>query len=177
MKLGLKFSQNRMYNSRVIQLCQKKNPRWMFSEFPVSEHSALLHLWLWSLYTKFREDQPIGSKVIGIFVSHWNAWSRGGSIFKIFDPLKAPPLPKWVLLTHYSSKSVQRFGLYPDWWTPKNDEHVGYAPGKTRRSIFLNWHTNSGMTSGHLCQFLLNFLKRYRGSKLQPSQCCHWQGP
>jgi len=79
-KLGLKFNDNRICTSRVIQL-------WIKIQDGVGGHLVFWISGYWAQClvaalvlmrcAKFCEDRPYRSRVISISVSHWNAWERG----------------------------------------------------------------------------------------------------
>ena len=159
-KLGLKFGENWMYSSWIIQLCIK-------IQHGVGGHfvfgiSGFWAQWLVApvplmLHTKFYEDRLTGSKVINVFVSHWNAWERGfvppfgvKKFFpKFLDPkrhLLGPNRFFWRImrenrfsglgctLIHEPQKNKIKM--------PFRMNMLGIRRGKTHRPIFFeNWHT------------------------------------
>jgi len=99
------------------------------------------------LHTKFSEDRPYGSKVISIFVSHWNAWERF-----FFQILGVKNWPKRHLLgPNRVFWHIKRENRAVPWFMKQNKNKtkchrrmnmLGMRRGKTRRQIFLKFGTH-----------------------------------
>ena len=145
-----------MNRSWVIQICLK-------IQDGVGGHFVFGISGLWAygidapmalmLHTKFREDRPTGSKVIGIFVSHWNAWERGFlppfGVKKFFQKFLTPKRhllgPNrffWRIMRENRFSGLGCTLIHEPQKMPSEDEHVAYAPGKNPPPNFLEIGTH-----------------------------------